>query len=58
VIVTTTQKQNEVYALPFKIINTSALVRLIRYRNHIVAKVLYWPLSQLTVLILTLQEFY
>jgi cache domain-containing protein len=58
VIVTTTQKQDQPDALPFKIINTSALVRLIRYRNHIVAKVLYWPLSQLTVLILTLQEFY
>ena len=58
VIVTTTQKQDELYALPFKIINTSALVRVIRYRNHIVAKVLYWPLSQLAVLILTLQEFY
>jgi len=58
VIVTTTQKQNELYALPFKIIDTSALIRIIRYRNHIVAKVLYWPLSQLAVLILTLQEFY
>ena len=58
VIVTTTQKQDERHAFALKMINTSALVRLIRYRNHIIAKVLYWPLSQLAVLILTLQEFY
>lgn len=58
VIVTTTQKQNERYAFTLKTINTSALVRLIRYRDHLIAKVLYWPISQLAVLILTLLEFY
>jgi len=58
VIVTTTQKKLERHAFTVKDIDTSALVRLIRYRDHIIAKVLYWPLSQLAVLVLTLMAFY
>ena len=58
VIVTTTQKKLERHAFTVKDIDTSALVRLIRYRDHVIAKVLYWPLSQLAVLVLTLMAFY
>jgi hypothetical protein len=33
-------------------------IKLIRYHDHLFVKVLYWPISQLAVLILTLLEFY
>ena len=58
VLVTATQKQEERHAFTVKKINTSSLVRLIRYKDHLIAKILYWPISQLAVLILTLQKFY
>jgi hypothetical protein len=58
VIVTTTQKKIERYAFTVKNINTSSLVQLILYRDNLIAKVLFWPLSQLALLFLTLFEFY
>lgn len=58
VIVTTTQKQIERHAFTVKNINNSFLVQLIRYRDNLIAKVLFWPLSQLALLVLTLFEFY
>lgn len=36
----------------------SLLVRLIRYRDNLIAKVLYWPISQFALLVLTLLAFY
>lgn len=37
---------------------TNTRLRLVEYRNNFVAKCLYWPLTQLSILILTLVQFY
>jgi Cache domain len=58
VVVTTAQMYKEADAIALKRINTFSLIRLIRYKDHLIAKILYWPVSQLAVLILTLQKFY
>ncbi|MEJ2094500.1 MAG: hypothetical protein P8X93_04885, partial [Gammaproteobacteria bacterium] len=34
------------------------VIKIIRYHDNLFVKILYWPLSQLAVLILTLLEFY
>ncbi|MEE8527627.1 MAG: cache domain-containing protein [Gammaproteobacteria bacterium] len=37
---------------------TKTPIRLLQYRDNFIAKVIYWPVSQLALLVLTLREFY
>jgi hypothetical protein len=60
-VIIASQKQKERYvknAVTSKIISAPPLIKLIRYHDNLFVKILFWPLSQLAVLILTLLEFY
>jgi len=37
---------------------TKTPIRLLRFRDNLIAKVVYWPISMLAILVLTLMEFY
>lgn len=58
VIVDTAQMKQGRHASDSITTNNSSLIRLIRYRDNFIAKILFWPLSQLALLVLTLLAFY
>jgi len=58
VIIASSKQKKERSAFTSEMSETSFLIKLIRHHDNLFVKVLYWPLSQLAVLILTLLEFY
>jgi hypothetical protein len=57
-VIIATHKQKERYAFTSKMAKATLLINFIRYHDHLFVKVIYWPLSQLAVLVLTLLAFY
>ena len=57
-VIIASQKQNEPLDFSSKTSKVSFWTKLLRPHNNLFAKVVYWPASQLAVLILTLLEFY
>ncbi len=57
-VIIATQKEKERLDTTPKNLKTFSWTRILRYQDNLPAKILYWPLSQLAVLILTLLEFY
>ena len=57
-VIIASQKQNDLLALDPKISKTSSWTKLLRSHDNLFVKVVYWPASQLAVLVLTLLEFY
>jgi hypothetical protein len=58
VIIASSKQKKERSAFTSEMSEASFLIKLIRHHDNLFVKVLYWPLSQLAVLILTLLEFY
>ena len=57
-VIIASHKQKGRYAFTPEMTDASPLIKLIRYHDNLFVKVLYWPLSQLAVLIFTLWVFY
>jgi hypothetical protein len=57
-VIIASQKQKERNSSTKEMSRISPLIKTIRYHDNLFVKILYWPLSQLAVLILTLLEFY
>lgn len=57
-VIIASHKQKDRYAFTDEMTGASPLVKLIRVHDNLLIKVLYWPLSQLAVLVLTLWTFY
>ena len=58
VIVASHKQKESRHAFPSDMSKASPWIKLIRYHDNLFVKTLYWPVSQLAVLILTLLEFY
>ena len=57
-VIIATQKQKDRFDTTPKKLRAFSWTRMLRYKDNLPVKILYWPLSQLAVLILTLMEFY
>ena len=57
-VIIASHKQKQRYAFTKDMAEASFLIRILRYHDNLFVKILYWPLSQLAVLVLTLLEFY
>lgn len=57
-VIIASYKQKQRYAFIKEIPEASPLIKFIQYHDNLPVKILYWPLSQLAILILTLLEFY
>jgi hypothetical protein len=58
VLVTNAQRKQERQASDSIATSDSALARFVYYRDNFIAKVLFWPLSQFALLVLTLLAFF
>ena len=57
-VIIASHKQKGRYAFTKDMSEVSFLIKILRYHDNLFVKILYWPLSQLSVLVLTLLEFY
>ena len=57
-VIVATQKQKERFDITPKHLRAFSWTKALRYKDNLPVKILYWPLSQFAVLILTLMEFY
>ncbi len=57
-VIIATQKQKDRFDTTPKKLRPFSWTRILRYRDNLPVKILYWPLSQLAVLILTLLALY